>query len=109
MLRPTKHARSVVYNGERNADAALLRGRRSVRRAIRLVHEENTIRKFTCRIGRTGASRFGTEAMRSYADEDSASSAGLSTVSKNVRRFAGFGGRRASARGTGACGPDLAR
>ena len=60
MLRPTKHARSVVYNGERNADAALLRGRRSVRRAIRLVHEENTIRKFTCRIGRTGASRFGT-------------------------------------------------
>ena len=40
-----------------NADTALPRGRRSVRRAIRLVHEKVS----TCRIGRTGASRFGTE------------------------------------------------
>ena len=86
MLRPTKHARSVVYNGERNADAALLRGRRSVRRAIRLVLESNTI-NFTCRIGRTGASRFGTTLRTECTD--SASSAGLSRVSNfyaSVRR-----------------------
>ena len=100
----SKHV-CCYHNGERTADAALPRGRRSVRRAIRLVHGQKGSRAGSVEQAHHASV---PKAMRSDRS-NSASSAGLSTVSKNARRFVGFGGRRASARGTGACGPDLAR
>ena len=94
---------SFITTARGNADAALPRGRRSVRRAIRLVHEKVS----TCRIGRTGASRFGTEE-RIGKGWDSTSLAGLSGVSMRVCRFRGLRLTPCFRACTGAWGPDLA-
>ena len=68
-----------------NADTALPRGRRSVRRAIRLVHQ-----KLICYVPDRSNRRITLRYRRKNCTLNSASSAGLSRVSMRVCRFEGF-------------------